>query len=183
MSEQPPKRGSMFIEEATVSNMWEFVAIVELLEQKGLCTKQTLHTIINELRRKNPHVLIPETAFPEPYLLTDTENTIIDDILELLNKNGLTSHQLMNLLERLGRIIERNGATGGEGGDALSMSGAEHCQAFADVEFNRSQMLQDLFGDVPFPGHEDYLSGCRSSLTLTFILGKIRPGRSSFTVG
>ena len=49
---------------------------------------------------------IPETAFPEPYLLTETENTIIDDILELLNKHGLTSHQSMNLLEQLGRIIE-----------------------------------------------------------------------------
>jgi hypothetical protein len=38
--------------------------------------------------------------------LTETENKIIDDILELLNKNGLTSHQSQNLLERLGRITE-----------------------------------------------------------------------------
>jgi hypothetical protein len=28
---------------------------------------------------------ILETAFPEPYLSTETENKIIDDILELLN--------------------------------------------------------------------------------------------------
>jgi hypothetical protein len=106
MSEQRPKRDSMSIEEATISNMWEIAAIVELLEQKGFCTKQDLHTIIDELRRKNPHARIPETAFPEPYLLTETENKIIDDILELLNKHGLTSHQSQNLLERLGRIIE-----------------------------------------------------------------------------
>jgi hypothetical protein len=106
MSEQRPKRESMSIEEATVSNMWEIAAIVELLEQKRLCTKQDLHTIIDELRRKNPRARIPETAFPEPYLLTETENTIIDDILELLNKHGLTSEQSQNLLERLGRIIE-----------------------------------------------------------------------------
>ena len=39
-------------------------------------------------------------------MLTKTENKIIDDILELLNKNGLTSYQSMNLLERLGWIIE-----------------------------------------------------------------------------
>ena len=38
--------------------------------------------------------------------MTETENTIIDDILELLNKHDLTSHQSMNLLERLGGIIE-----------------------------------------------------------------------------
>ena len=106
MSEQRTKRESMSIEEATILNMWEMAAIVELMEQKGFCTKQDVHTIIDELRRKNPRARIPETAFPEPYLLNETENTIIDDILELLNKHGLTSHQSQNLLERLGRIIE-----------------------------------------------------------------------------
>ena len=106
MNDDRPKRDSMSIEEATISNMWEIAAIVELLEQKGLCTKQDLHTIIDELRKKNPRASIPETAFPEPYLLTDTENKIIDDILALLNQHGLASHQSMNLLERLGGIIE-----------------------------------------------------------------------------
>jgi hypothetical protein len=48
-------------------------------------------------RRKNPRTSIPETAFPEPYMLTETENTIIDGILEALNTHGLTSHQSMNL--------------------------------------------------------------------------------------
>ncbi|MEP6960204.1 MAG: hypothetical protein ABI980_15875 [Nitrospirota bacterium] len=61
--------------------------------------------VLHPFRCKNPRARIPETVFPEPYLLTDTENTIIDDILALLNKNGLTSHQSMNLLERLGGII------------------------------------------------------------------------------
>jgi hypothetical protein len=58
--------------------MWEIAAIVEVLEQKGLCTKQDLYDIdiIAEFRRKNPHASIPETAFPEPYLLTETENKI-----------------------------------------------------------------------------------------------------------
>ena len=45
MSEQRSKRESMSLEEATISNMWEIAAIVELLEQKGLCTKQDLHSI------------------------------------------------------------------------------------------------------------------------------------------
>jgi len=106
MGNDRPKRETMSLEEATISNMWEIAAIVELLEQKGLCTKQDLHAIIDELRKKNPRARIPETAFPEPYLLTETENKIINDILELLNKHGLTTHQSQNLLERLGRIIE-----------------------------------------------------------------------------
>lgn len=96
----------MFLEEATISHMLEMVAIVELLERKGLCTKQDLYDIITELRKKNPRAKIPETAFPEPYLLTETENKIIDDILALLNQHGLTAHQSKNLLERLGGIIE-----------------------------------------------------------------------------
>lgn len=106
MSTDRPKREAMSIEEATISNMWEIAALVEVLERKGLCKKQDLFDIITELRRKNPRATIPETAFPEPYLLTDTENKIIDDLLELLNKHGLTSHQSKNLLERLGGIIE-----------------------------------------------------------------------------
>lgn len=106
MSEQRPKRESISLEEATISNMWEIAALVEILERKGLCTKQDLFDIITELRKRNPRAKIPETAFPEPYLLTETENKIIDDILALLKKNGLTSHQSLSLLERLGGIIE-----------------------------------------------------------------------------
>ena len=106
MSTDRPQRDTMSLEEATISNMWEIAAIVEMLERKGLCTKQDLFDIITEFRKKNPRPKIPETAFPEPYLLTETENKIIDDILALLNKNGLTSQQSLNLLERLGRIIE-----------------------------------------------------------------------------
>ena len=62
-----PKRDSMTIEEATVSNMWEIAAIVEVLERKGFCTKHDLYDIIAEFHRKNPRARIPKTAFPEPY--------------------------------------------------------------------------------------------------------------------
>ena len=77
MSDDRPKRETMSIEEAAVSNMWEIAAIVEVLERKGLCSKQDLCEIISEFREKNPRARIPETAFPEPDLLTDAENTII----------------------------------------------------------------------------------------------------------
>ena len=79
---------------------------MEVIERKGLCAKQYLYDIITKFRRKNPRASIPATAFPEPYLIIETENTIIDDILEPLNNHGLTSHQTQNLLERLGGIIE-----------------------------------------------------------------------------
>ena len=79
---------------------------MEVLERKGLCTKRDLYDIITEFHSKNPHASIPDTVFSEPYLLTETENKIIDDILELLNKQGLPSRQSVKLLERLDRIIE-----------------------------------------------------------------------------
>jgi hypothetical protein len=106
MSDDRSKRETMSIEEAAVSNMWEIAAIVEVLERKGVCSKQDLYDIISKFRRKNARAKIPETSFPEPYLLTETENKVIDDILALLNKHGLTLHQSQNLLERLGRIID-----------------------------------------------------------------------------
>ena len=66
MSDNRSKRDSMSLEEATVSNMWGIAAIVEVLERKGLCTKQDLYDIITEFRCKNLRAKIPETAFLEP---------------------------------------------------------------------------------------------------------------------
>ena len=43
--------------EATISNMWELAALVELLERKGLCTKQDLVNLVIEIRKKNPRGL------------------------------------------------------------------------------------------------------------------------------
>jgi len=54
MSNERPTRDSMSLEEATVSNMWKFAAIVEVLERKGLCTKHDLYDIITEFRRLPP---------------------------------------------------------------------------------------------------------------------------------
>ena len=50
MSTDRPTRDSMSLEEVTVSNMWEMASIVELLERKGLCTKQGAHTTERNLR-------------------------------------------------------------------------------------------------------------------------------------
>jgi len=84
VSDQRPKRDSMPLEEATISNMWEIAAIVELLEQKGLCTKQDLHTIIDELRRENPRTRLPRRRH-------DLDPV---DRWPLCNEAGLTSVQV-----------------------------------------------------------------------------------------
>ena len=50
-------------------------------------------------RSEKWHLLIP-------YLLNETENKIVDDILALLNRHGQTSQPSISLLERLDGIIE-----------------------------------------------------------------------------
>lgn len=79
---------------------------MEVLERKGLCTKQELYDIITEFRQQSPRARIPEPVYPEPEVLSQTEERIIDEMLALLNQHGLNSHQSLDLLERLGRIIE-----------------------------------------------------------------------------
>lgn len=111
-----PKRECMSLEELAISNMWEIAALVELLEKKGLCTKQELYDLIGELRKKNPRVRLPETVFPSPYLMTQTEEQVSEDILAVLNKIGLDSKQSLDLLEHLGR-----GETNGTRDDALTL--------------------------------------------------------------
>lgn len=54
-----PKRETMSAEEATISNMWEIAALVEVLERKGLCTNQDSYDIVTEFRRKNPRAQNP----------------------------------------------------------------------------------------------------------------------------
>jgi hypothetical protein len=55
---------------------------------QGPLHKANRYDIITGFRRKNLRSSIPKTAFTEPYLLTETENTIIDDMLELLTSTG-----------------------------------------------------------------------------------------------
>lgn len=83
----------MFLEELAISNMWEIAALVELLESKGMYTKQELFDIIAELRKQSPPATIPEMVFPSPYLMTQTEEKVIDDILAVLNSHGMDSKQ------------------------------------------------------------------------------------------
>ncbi len=42
------------VEEIAISNMWEIPALVEVLERKGVLTRQEIYDAINELRRREP---------------------------------------------------------------------------------------------------------------------------------
>ena len=101
------------LEELAISSMWEMAALVEVLEKKGVLKKQDIFDAIWELRKKNPMARTPrefdkqpEPAFPEPYLLTETADAIITQILDLMNGQKLTAHQAKALLHRCLRVVD-----------------------------------------------------------------------------
>ena len=113
MAEQLDPKEIVNLEGLALSNMWEVAALIEVLEKKGLLTKQDILDAIRELRRKNPQARTPvafddhpDLAFPEPYLLTETADAIITQILDLLHGNKLTAHQAKALLHRCLGVVE-----------------------------------------------------------------------------
>jgi hypothetical protein len=105
MHDQRPTRDTTSLEEATISNIWEILSLWSCWSRRVSVPSKT-YIPSSTSYAVRPRTRIPETAFPESYLLTETEDKIIDDILKLLNTHGITSHQSLSLLERLGRIIE-----------------------------------------------------------------------------
>ncbi len=49
----------MTLEELAISNMWENAALVELLERKGVLTRQEVLAMIRELRQREPTAIPP----------------------------------------------------------------------------------------------------------------------------
>ena len=113
MAEKLDPNEIITLEELALSSMWEMAALVEVLEKKGLLTKQDILDAIRELRRKNPRARTPvefddhpDPAFPEPYLLTETADAIITQILDLMNDQKLTAHQAKALLHRCLQLVD-----------------------------------------------------------------------------
>jgi len=50
MSEQPPKEQSLSLEQLVVSHSYEMLALVTVLEKKGILNRQEIIQVINELQ-------------------------------------------------------------------------------------------------------------------------------------
>ncbi len=119
MAEKLDPKEIVTLEELAISSMWETAALVEVLEKKGLLTKQDILDAILELRRKNPQARTPvafdahpDPAFPdgvspsaEPSL-AQAESALIERILELILAAGLSAPQAKVLLDRVRQAIE-----------------------------------------------------------------------------
>ncbi len=54
MAEKLDPNELVTLDELALSNMWETSALVELLERKGILTRQEVLDMIQDLRRKHP---------------------------------------------------------------------------------------------------------------------------------
>ncbi len=59
MAERLDPKDLVTFEDLAISNMWETSALVELLERKGILTKQEVLAMIQELRRREPTAIRP----------------------------------------------------------------------------------------------------------------------------
>lgn len=90
-----------------ISNMWEIAALLEVLTRKGILTKQDVLNAVQDLRRKNPQAVTPDQEpFPEPYLLTEIQDRIIQQILDVFVKEGITPKQAKSLLGKIDVLLE-----------------------------------------------------------------------------
>jgi hypothetical protein len=109
MADQLDLKETISIAELTISHMWAIAGLVDVLERKGLLTKQEVREVISDLRRHTPYAQQaspPLEAIPEPYLMRDTEDRVLQGILDLLNVNGLTPQQARSLLGKLHLLID-----------------------------------------------------------------------------
>lgn len=110
MAERLDPKELVTFEELLIANMYEYAALIELLDRKGLVKKQEILDMIQEVRRKTPRAQLPPASpqepIPEPYLLTKTANELIEKVLVLLNEAKLTSHQARTLLDRIRVLVD-----------------------------------------------------------------------------
>ena len=86
-----------------IDNMYELEALGELLEQNGLLTKQEIITLAQNLKRQN--LPVEPTDLP-PQRFTETENAVIEELMEVILKHGLSADHAKTLLSRTIQLLE-----------------------------------------------------------------------------
>ncbi len=59
MAEKLDPKDLVSLEELAIGGMWENTALVELLDRKGILTKQEVLDMIQELRQREPTAIAP----------------------------------------------------------------------------------------------------------------------------
>ena len=94
--------------EMSIDTMYELEALGELLEQKGLLTKQEILTLAKELKQKNPPAESHTTATTDSSLqrFTTEENAVIEQLMAVILQHGLSADHAKTLLARTIQLLE-----------------------------------------------------------------------------
>lgn len=105
-----PKDHQAFLNlcEMAIDNMYELEALGELLEQKGVMTKNEIITLAKELKQKTPSAEPHAAATPDPSQprFTETDNAVIEDLMAVILQHGLSADQATTLLGRAIQLLE-----------------------------------------------------------------------------
>lgn len=110
MAEKLNPQDTFTVEEGILANMWAIEALVEVLERKGLCTKQEVHDSITELRTRHAE-LHGKVIVPAPPTNTKEEQYLIDHVLKLIASVGLQPAEAKELLRRVSLVIDQQERT------------------------------------------------------------------------
>ena len=88
--------------------MYEVEAIGELLEQKGVMTKDEIITLAKELKQKVPPVksAIAFTTDPSQQPFTAQDNAVIEQLMAVILQHGLSADHAKVLLGRTIQLLE-----------------------------------------------------------------------------
>ena len=89
--------------ELAIGNMYELEALGELLELKGLITKQEILDLATELKRKPPPA---EQTDPSQQPFTPQENAVIEELMAVILQHGLSADHAKMLLGRIIQLLE-----------------------------------------------------------------------------
>ena len=87
--------------------MYELAALGELLEKKGLITKEEIYILAKDLKQRTPPAK-PRTDATNatPSLPPFTDTAVIEQIMEVILRHGLTADHAKTLLERTIALLE-----------------------------------------------------------------------------
>ena len=109
MSDPVDPKTLLTLVEMSIDNTYELAALGELLEQKGVLTKDEIITLAKELKRKTPPTdsrTALTTATPPQPRFTETDNAIIEEIMAVILQHGLSADHAKTLLGRTIQLLE-----------------------------------------------------------------------------
>jgi len=94
--------------EMAIDNMYELEAIGELLEQKGVLTKDEIITLAKELKGKTPPTESRTVSTPNPshQPFTAQENAVIEELMAVILQHDFSADHAKTLLARTIQLLE-----------------------------------------------------------------------------